>query len=126
MTHGYNADAHLRRLVIEGSDSLRHDVFKEGDPITFVGTSGGPQPMMCAIVTLYGGIVVHNRESGVPCNHPLVQNQRRRGRCARGDRREFCHISRIKLLERTAETSTVKHSAGHTSTHTQDSASSGT
>ena len=57
ITYGYNADAHLRRLVIEGSDGLRHDVFKEGDPITFVDTSGGTHPMMCAIVTLYGGIV---------------------------------------------------------------------
>ena len=57
LTYGTNADSNLRKLVIDNSDSIRHDIFRPGDPITFVDTGGGARPMQSAFVTLHGGLI---------------------------------------------------------------------
>ena len=36
------------------SESIRHDVFQEDDPITFVDTGGDPKPAQCALIIWHG------------------------------------------------------------------------
>ena len=57
ITYGYLADSPIKRSIIENASDVRHDVFTEGDPITFVDTGGGPKPNQCVICMLFGGLV---------------------------------------------------------------------
>ena len=57
ITYGYLADAPLKRNVIEHAPDIRHDIFSEGDPVTFVDTGGGPRPNQCVGCFMFGGLV---------------------------------------------------------------------
>jgi hypothetical protein len=54
LTAGRNADSSLRQLVVEEAADIRLDVFRPGDPITFVDTGGGPKAMQCSYTFLFG------------------------------------------------------------------------
>ena len=66
ITAGYNADAHVRQLIIENADEIRHDVFRDNDPITFVDTGGESKPMQCVFV-IWHGMLVACRISSLKC-----------------------------------------------------------
>ena len=57
ITYGRNANQGLVQHLIDHTKDIRFDCFGEEDLITFVDTSGGPHPIQCAIVTLFGGYV---------------------------------------------------------------------
>ena len=57
ITYGYHADLPIKRSIIENAADVRHDIFSEGDPITYVDTGGGPKPTQCALCLLYGGLI---------------------------------------------------------------------
>lgn len=58
LTAGRNADAAIRQLIVEEADDMRQDVFRAGDPITFVDTGGGPKATQCSYTFLFGMPVV--------------------------------------------------------------------
>ena len=57
LTYGRQANQGIIHHLIEHSSSIRFDCFKPDDVITFVDTSGGPHPIQCAIIILYGAYV---------------------------------------------------------------------
>ena len=57
LTYGRNANQTLVNNIIEHSSSIRFDCFQDEDLLTFVDTSGGPCPVQCAIVILFGAYV---------------------------------------------------------------------
>ena len=57
ITYGYMADAPIKRSIIEHTADVRHDIFSAGDPIVYVDTGGGPKPVQCVLILLYGGMI---------------------------------------------------------------------
>ena len=57
ITYGKNANQAIVNNILEHVKAIRFDCFKDEDLLTFVDTSGGPYPIQCAIVVLFGAYI---------------------------------------------------------------------